>query len=348
MNSNRKAPKNRCVLIADNDPQRRQSVVEILCNDGYQILEADSCERALDLAVKHSVDSFLLDIHISGDSGFEVCRKLRQMELYKFKPVLLFTNSGMHDYTVAAFASGCDDVIVSDLAHAENLRLRLQEHIERKEYLEHLERSRRTMTSYVSRRILEVVSTASQTGMLPLPEERELAILFTDLRGFTSLSEEMEPVKLFELVSCLLGQQVQLVHDFGGYVDKFGGDGVMAIFEGPDMALQSCRCALEIINSAHLVIPEDSRQLWRAGIGIHMGRAVIGSIGSKDHLDYTAIGTTVNLAARLCGQAKATSIVVSKAIRDAACDDPLLQFHSEREVEIRGMRDPVTVFTLGS
>lgn len=193
MNSNREATKNRCVLIADNDAQRRKSVVEILCNDGYQILEADSCERALDLAVKHPVDSFLLDIHISGDSGFEVCRKLRQMELYKFKPVLLFTNSGLHDHTVAAFASGCDDVIVSDLAHADNLRLRLQEHIERKEYLEQLERSRRTMTSYVSRRILEVVSTASQTGMLPLPEERELAILFTDLRGFTSLSEEMEP-----------------------------------------------------------------------------------------------------------------------------------------------------------
>lgn len=154
-------------------------------------------------------------------------------------------------------------------------------------------------------------------------------------------------MELFQLVSRLLGQQVQLVHDFGGYVDKFGGDGVMAIFEGPDMAVQSCRCALEIINSAHLVIPEDSRQMWRSGIGIHMGRAVIGSIGSSDRLDYTAIGTTVNLAARLCGQAKATSIVVSKAIRDAADGNPFLQFHSEREVEIRGMRDPVTVFTLG-
>src|SRR4030095_4794428 len=141
MNSTRKVnAKNRCVLVADNDPHRRKRVVDILCNDGYQTLEADSCERALDLACKHPVDSFLLDIHISGTSGFEVCRKLRQMELYKFKPVLLFTNSGVHDETVAAFESGCDDVIISDAAHADNLRLRLQEHIERKEHLEQLER----------------------------------------------------------------------------------------------------------------------------------------------------------------------------------------------------------------
>jgi len=203
------------------------------------------------------------------------------------------------------------------------------------------------MTSYVSRRTVEVVSTTSQTGVLPAPEEREIAVLFTDLRGFTSLSEEIEPVMLFELVSKLLGHQVQLVHDFGGYVDKFGGDGVMAIFEGPDMAVQSCRCALEIINTSHLVVPEDSRQMWQSGIGIHMGRAVIGNIGSADRQDYTAIGTTVNLAARLCGQAKATSVVVSKSVRDAACEDPYLRFHSERQVEIRGMRGPVEVFTLG-
>lgn len=335
------------MLVADGDPNRRKLVVDILCNDGYQILEADSCEGALALALQHPVDSFLLDIHISGDGGFEVCRRLRQIDLYKFKPVLLFTNSGVHDHTVAAFESGCDDVIVSDPANSDNLRLRLQEHIERKEYLEHLERSRRTMTSYVSRRTVEVVSTTSQTGVLPAPEEREIAVLFTDLRGFTSLSEEIEPVMLFELVSKLLGHQVQLVHDFGGYVDKFGGDGVMAIFEGPDMAVQSCRCALEIINTSHLVVPEDSRQMWQSGIGIHMGRAVIGNIGSADRQDYTAIGTTVNLAARLCGQAKATSVVVSKSVRDAACEDPYLRFHSERQVEIRGMRGPVEVFTLG-
>jgi adenylate cyclase len=112
------------------------------------------------------------------------------------------------------------------------------------------------------------------------------------------------------------------------------------------MVLQSCLCALRIVESSHRVIPEESQGLWQSGIGIHAGRVVIGNIGTTDHLDYSAIGTTVNLAARLCGQAQATSIVVSKAVRDAAMGDPRVQFHSERQADIRGIREPVTVYTL--
>jgi adenylate cyclase len=100
------------------------------------------------------------------------------------------------------------------------------------------------------------------------------------------------------------------------------------------------------MESSHRAIPEESQGLWQSGIGIHTGRVVIGNIGTTDHLDYSAIGTTVNLAARLCGQAKATSIVVSKAVRDAAVGDPRIHFHSERNADIRGMREPVTVYTL--
>jgi adenylate cyclase len=84
----------------------------------------------------------------------------------------------------------------------------------------------------------------------------------------------------------------------------------------------------------------------RFGIGIHAGRAVIGNIGSPEHLDYSAIGSTVNLAARLCGQAQAMSIAVSKAVRDGAAGDSRLNFHSQREVVVRGIKDPVTVYTL--
>jgi class 3 adenylate cyclase len=83
------------------------------------------------------------------------------------------------------------------------------------------------------------------------------------------------------------------------------------------------------------------------GIGIHVGRAVIGNIGSPEHLDYSGIGTSVILAARLCGQAEAMSTVVSKAVRDAVPHDARLRFHSEREVPIRGIKGSVTVFRLG-
>ncbi len=320
--------------------------VDALSREGYQIAEAESAERALELARAYSFDTFLIDIDLSGKNGIEICRELRNTEAYKFTPILLSTVRGKHEQTVAAFESGCNDVIVSDAMNAECLRAHLKQHIEQTEYRENLERTRLTMISYLSRRTLEVVSATSETGVLPPPEERDLAILFTDLRGFTALSEEMEPVRLFKLVSKLLGHQVKLINEFGGYVDKFGGDGVMAVFDGPNMVVQSCLCALEISKTSHQVIPEESQRLWQSGIGIHTGRVVIGNIGSPDHLDYSAIGNAVNLAARLCGQAQANSIVVSKAIRDAAANDPRIQFHSERKVDIRGIREQVTVFNL--
>ena len=338
--------KNRCILVADDNANARRLAAEALSSEGYRVIEAESAGFAMEQARLHSVDAFLLHLDMAGRNGIDICREIRSIEPYKFTPVILFSRNGGYGQTVAAFESGCTDVLDCGSMNSDALRTRLKDHIQRTEHFEQLERSRLTMISYLSRRTLEVATATSRTGVLPPPEERDLAILFTDLRGFTEMSEEMEPVILFELVSRLLGHQVKLIHEFGGYVDKFGGDGVMAIFDGPEMVMQSCLCALRIVESSHRVIPEESQRLWQSGIGIHMGRVVIGNIGTPDHLDYSAIGTTVNLAARLCGQAKATSIVVSKAVRDAAIGDPRVRFHSERQADIRGIREPVTVYTL--
>ena len=87
-------------------------------------------------------------------------------------------------------------------------------------------------------------------------------------------------------------------------------------------------------------------EINRFGIGIHAGPAIIGNIGSPERLDYSAIGSTVNLAARLCGQAEAMSIAVSKTVRDAVAQDKRLFFHSERQVPIRGIKEAVTIYSL--
>jgi len=222
----------------------------------------------------------------------------------------------------------------------------LKLHLQRVEYANRLDWLRGVLKRYISKRTLDVVENSSVPEKLPPPQEQDLAICFTDMRGFTAFSEETEPSRLFALVSALLSDQVQIIHEFGGYVDKFGGDGVMAIFEGPDMVIQSCLCALRILETARLKDVVVNSPMNGFGIGIHTGRAVIGNIGSPEHLDYSAIGSAVNLAARLCGEAQAMSIVVSKAVRDIVAGDERLAFRSERHVPIRGIKDPVTVFTL--
>jgi len=184
-----------------DDPDIRKMVIETLKSEGYQTVEADSAGRALELARSRPIDGFLIDIDLPGKSGVEVSRELRSSESHRTTPIVLYTQSGRHDSTVAAYDSRCNDVIVGDPLNADVLRNRLKEHIQRTEHFEQLERTRLTMISYLSRRTLEVVSETSQTGIIPPPEERDLAILFTDLRGFTAMSEEIEPVRLFELVS---------------------------------------------------------------------------------------------------------------------------------------------------
>jgi len=331
------------ILITDDDAGIRETLAEIL--DIYEVLQAENGDQAIAVAKRRHIDAFLLDMEMPGKNGIEVCTMLRSLDEYQSTPIIFVTGFGEDRGLEEAFAAGCDDFI-SKPPSATILLARLNGHLKRMEYFQRLERARGALRQYLSRRTLEMVETASLTGVVPPPEERGIAICFTDIRGFTAFSEELEPGELFSLVSSLLAEQVHIIHVHGGYVDKFGGDGVMAIFDGPEMVLQSCLCALRILDSVRLRNADASDSIRSLGIGIHTGRAVIGNIGSPEHLDYSAIGNAVNLAARLCGQAEALSIVVSKAVRDVVADDKRLHFHSERSVAIRGVRDPVTVYAL--
>ncbi len=181
---------------------------------------------------------------------------------------------------------------------------------------------------------------------LPPPEEQYLCVMFSDIRGFTALSQKIEPDVLFANVSHHLGTQVDVVYQYGGYVDKFGGDGIMAVFEGEDGAVNACNCALEIMEIAKISPPVSEKPVMPVGIGIHIGDAMVGNIGGGEHLDYSVIGNTVNLAARLCGYAGPMDIIVSDAVRDAAKDNSHMQFSNGQKAEIRGLSELITLYNL--
>src|SRR5437867_761215 len=231
------------ILIADSETQSRRVLAGLLAADGYRVLQAESGERAIALANEHQVDAFFLDVHLPGIAGIDLCRALRSLEEFKTTPIIFVTGKDDIEALEEVFASGADDVMAKSV-HPVVLRARLKRHLERVEYFRRLQRSQQ----YISRRNLEVVERTAATGKIPGPEEREIAICFTDLRGFTALAEQMDPSRLFRLVSSALAEQVEIVHRFNGYIDKFGGDGVMAIFDGADMVLQSCLCALKILD----------------------------------------------------------------------------------------------------
>ena len=284
-------PMARTILIADHDAGSRSFLQSVLEQEGYEVVHAESGKQALAIVPTGQIDGFFLEIEIPDTNGIGLCCALRGMPEHRHTPIIFLTAQSDDDAVEAAFAAGGDDFIAKP-ASAAAIRARLKTRLQRAEYSQHLERLRDGLKQYLSKKTLEVVENLSPTDPAPPPQEQDLAICFTDMRGFTAFSEDAEPTHLFSLVSTLLADQVHIIHEFGGYVDKFGGDGVMAVFEGPERVLQSCLCALSILESARLKHSDLPDAMRGFGIGIHTGRAVIGNIGSPEHLDYSAIGST--------------------------------------------------------
>ena len=333
------------ILVVDDLATIRRLVYGFLTPNGACVLEADSVEEALRLASEHAIDGFVLDIRLGGPSGIDLCRAIRSMDKYRTTPVIFVTALDESSALQEALDAGGDDFIHKPI-HPAILRARLNSLLQKTAYLRQVELMGLSLHRYVCPRTEEIARVYATTGVLPAPKRHEVCVLFTDVRGFTELSQRLDMETLFRALSEHLAAQVSLVYKHGGYVDKFSGDGMMAVFDSPDMALKSCLCALDILDFASARLEKDATTIHQLGMGIHKGEAMIGNLGSNEHLDYTLVGRTVNLAARLCGAADRLSIVVSQAVRDAVAGDPRLSFSEEREVVVRGFNRPMPIFNL--
>jgi class 3 adenylate cyclase len=183
----------------------------------------------------------------------------------------------------------------------------------------------------------------------PATESKELTFLFTDIRGFTTLCEGLSPGKVVEMLNHFLDIQSSVIFANGGDVDKFVGDEVMAMFEGPNKEKNACKTSIEI----NKVIAEEKELARMAhqdviaiGTGINTGQVVAGSVGAKNRMDFTSIGDTVNLAARLEGANKqyGTKTLVSGAVYEKVKDLYLC-----REVDwltVKGKMKTITAYEL--
>jgi class 3 adenylate cyclase len=334
----------RTVLVVDDTNVNRMVAADILKAAGATVLEADSGEGALKAARENRIDAFLLDVRMGDMNGIELCRTLRTQENYRNAPIIFVTALDQREVLQWALDAGADDYIQKPL-HAMVLRRRLANLLQKADSIRSAELMSLSLQRYVSPRTEEMARAFATTGALPAPKRQEVCVLFSDARGFTEMSQDLEPEAVFEILSGHLAAQVELVYRHHGYIDKYSGDGIMAVFDGPDMAGDCCRCALNLLDrAAELAAPKGSAKI-RIGIGIHKGYAMVGNLGSAEHLDYTVVGKTVNLAARLCGLAN-QSIVVSQSLRDAVPAGSALKFVSGRPAPIRGFRDPVNVYDL--
>jgi len=206
-------------------------------------------------------------------------------------------------------------------------------------------REKLMMEKYLSQPTVQSIREHRDVTQLKLGGERKyVTALFSDARGFTSLSEKMTPEDVVRLMNVYLNLQAKVIHQFGGTIDKFVGDEVMAIFEGRGNEINAVRAAVEIqnyckaLNAARAAAGEKTIAI---GIGLNSGEVVMGNMGSEDHMDYTVIGDNINVAARMCGIAQPGTVLVSKAIADAIGDQAMLKdIHA---VMVKGKDQPIGI-----
>jgi class 3 adenylate cyclase/ActR/RegA family two-component response regulator len=331
------------VAILESEPDVRTRIENLLRDEGYHVVSLESAAGLLEFARTHAVDAFLVGVDLPGEDGPGLCRKIRELDMHAQTPILCLTGIENLEAIHRALNSGADDFIPKPV-NLPVLHARVRIQIQKRGHVGKLERKGQMLQRYLSPRVASIAEEFSITGHLPPPTERQVALCMTDIRGFTALSETMDPVKLFSLLSSHLRDQIELVYHHGGYVDKFNGDGLLAVFDGDAMVEQCCLCALDIMDLT--TARSGGKEKFPIGIGVHTGRVVIGNIGSVEHLDYSVVGMSVNLTARLCGYAQPETIIVSETVREAIAADPRLQCVDRREVQIRGVSDPVTIHRL--
>jgi adenylate cyclase len=211
---------------------------------------------------------------------------------------------------------------------------------------------RRTFDRYVSREVVEQI--ISNPDQLKLGGERkDITVLFSDIRGFTSMSESMQPEEVVGILNDYLTTMTDIILEYGGTIDKFIGDAIMAVFGAPipyaDHTLRAAKASLRMrdaLKTLWLKWTEEQKHPFDIGIGISTGEAIVGNIGSVRRTEYTAIGDIVNLGARIepLNKEYNTHILISEAVYERIKD--FITVSEIGQVRVRGKKHEVRLFEL--
>jgi adenylate cyclase len=327
------------VLAIDDQPTNLRLLDAVLTPRGHRVLTASSGSEGLALLDTEDVDLVLLDIVMPGMDGHEVCRRIRSAPATEFLPVVMITASGS-EQRLAALESGADDFITKPFDKSE-LLARVASLARIKRYHDTIRRQTDELTKWnteletrVTQQVDELERTSRlrrflspQLADLVIGDEtlleshrREIVVVFTDLRNFTPFAETSEPEEVMGVLRDYHRVIGTRVHEYGGTLERFTGDGVMVFFNDPitydDAAERAVRMALDIRDATKELAGQWHRRGHdlALGIGIAQGFATLGRIGFEGRFDYAAIGSVTNLAARLCSDAGPWQVLVTDRV----------------------------------
>lgn len=360
------------ILVVDDTPQNVKLLADLLTVKGYAVVTAASGAEALSLVETERPDLVVLDVVMPQMSGYEVCRKIRGNPDTTILPVVMVTALDPAEERVKGLEAGADDFLAKPINRHE-LLARVRSLLRIKDLYETVQAQATQLAEWnkgLEQRIQEQVAQLERLGRLkrlfspqlaelivaggaedPLKSHRcEVTVVFLDLRGFTAFAETSEPEEIMGVLREYHAEMGRLILEHEGTLERFTGDGMMIFFNDPvpvpNPSERAIRMALAMRERC-----ADLAVTWRKrgyelsfGVGIAQGYATIGAIGFEGRMDYGAIGTVTNLAARLCGEARAGQILISQRVLGSIED--LVHVEPVGELLLKGFLKPVPAFNV--
>jgi class 3 adenylate cyclase len=362
------------ILIVDDNENNRAIIGARLGALGYATAEACDGVEALEAVGVEAPDLILLDVTMPRMDGLEACRRLRNDASLGFVPVILVTARSDSKDVVAGLEAGADEYLTKPVDQ-QALVARVRSMLRVKELHDRAQRQAAELAAWndaLERRVAEQVVEIERASRLkrflspqvanlvlasPTMEaleshRREVTVVFCDLRGFTAFAETTEPEEVMAVLREYHAALGALIHEFQGTLERFVGDGVLVLFNDPIPCSDPCLRGARMAAAMRARLAELSAR-WRAsghalgfGVGIAHGYATLGTIGFEGRSDYSAIGTVVNLAARLCAEAGDGHILVDSRVRSAIEDAGTLE--PAGDLALKGIHRVVPAFYLNT
>ncbi|MBK9491041.1 MAG: response regulator [Haliscomenobacter sp.] len=282
------------ILVVDDEPINQQVLKSHLSALKYDITSALNGEDALKaLSNGKHFDLVLLDVMMPRMSGYEVCEQIRKKFLPSELPVIMITAKNQVQDLVHGLNTGANDYITKPFTKDEFLA-RVKTHL-------NLHQIHAATGRFVPVEFIRALGRESITDVqLGDQIEKEVTVLFSDIRDFTSLSEKMTPEENFRFVNAFHGRLGPIVQTNFGFINQYLGDGIMAIFiQKPEDALKASILMQKNIRAYNLTRLTKGRSLIRTGMGMHTGPLIMGIIGDDKRMDAATISDTVNTASRI-------------------------------------------------